>query len=67
VPDRVDTASATVQPRAETDIGHESADTKRRALVDLLLEYQVMRTPGVETALRTVPRHLFVPDASSLN
>ncbi|MFH9227676.1 methyltransferase, FxLD system [Streptomyces lydicus] len=36
----------------------------RNALVDKIRESGYARTPAVETALRTVPRHLFVPDAS---
>ncbi|OPF73206.1 methyltransferase, FxLD system [Streptomyces antioxidans] len=36
----------------------------RNALVDKIRESGHARTPAVETALRTVPRHLFVPDAS---
>nr|WSZ99025.1 methyltransferase, FxLD system [Streptomyces sp. NBC_00857] len=35
----------------------------RNALVDQIRESGYARTPEVETALRTVPRHLFVPDA----
>lgn len=34
----------------------------RNALVDQLRADGSARTPGVETALRTVPRHVFVPD-----
>lgn len=36
----------------------------RNALVDKIRESGYARTPAVETALRTVPRHLFVPDAT---
>ncbi|HEY5836948.1 methyltransferase, FxLD system, partial [Streptomyces sp.] len=36
----------------------------RNALVDQIRESGYARTPAVEVALRTVPRHLFVPDAS---
>ncbi|XUL89961.1 methyltransferase, FxLD system [Streptomyces galilaeus] len=35
----------------------------RNALVDQIREAGYARTPAVEAALRTVPRHLFVPDA----
>ncbi|MFF6955608.1 methyltransferase, FxLD system [Streptomyces sp. NPDC008317] len=35
----------------------------RNALVDQIRTSGYARTPAVETALRTVPRHLFVPDA----
>jgi protein-L-isoaspartate(D-aspartate) O-methyltransferase len=36
----------------------------RNALVDKIRESGCARTPAVETALRTVPRHLFVPEAT---
>ncbi|UNO42154.1 methyltransferase, FxLD system [Streptomyces sp. MST-110588] len=36
----------------------------RNALVDKIRESGYARTAAVETALRTVPRHLFVPDAT---
>ncbi|MEU8968965.1 methyltransferase, FxLD system [Streptomyces monashensis] len=36
----------------------------RNALVDKIRESGYARTPEVENALRTVPRHLFVPDAT---
>ncbi|WP_223775170.1 methyltransferase, FxLD system [Streptomyces sp. 135] len=40
------------------------AERLRNALVDQLHADGHARTPAVETALRTVPRHVFVPDAS---
>ncbi|EPD56527.1 methyltransferase, FxLD system [Streptomyces sp. HGB0020] len=40
------------------------AEHLRNALVDQLRADGHARTPAVETALRTVPRHVFVPDAS---
>ncbi|MER6123687.1 methyltransferase, FxLD system [Streptomyces sp. NPDC001795] len=40
------------------------AERLRNALVDRLRADGHARTPAVETALRTVPRHVFVPDAS---
>lgn len=40
------------------------AERLRNALVDQIREAGYARTPAVEAALRTVPRHLFVPDAS---
>ncbi|MBP5935363.1 methyltransferase, FxLD system [Streptomyces acidiscabies] len=40
------------------------AERLRNALVDKIRESGYARTLAVETALRTVPRHLFVPDAS---
>ncbi|MCQ4084381.1 methyltransferase, FxLD system [Streptomyces sp. RB6PN25] len=39
------------------------AQRLRNALVDSIRESGYARTATVETALRTVPRHLFVPDA----
>jgi protein-L-isoaspartate(D-aspartate) O-methyltransferase len=39
------------------------AERLRNALVDQIQAYSYARAPAVETALRTVPRHLFVPDA----
>ncbi|MFJ3229919.1 methyltransferase, FxLD system [Streptomyces sp. NPDC086787] len=36
----------------------------RNALVDKIRESGYARTPEIETALRTVPRHVFVPDAT---
>jgi protein-L-isoaspartate(D-aspartate) O-methyltransferase len=45
-------------PNTETD-----AVNLRNALVDQLRANGHARTPEVEAALRTVPRHLFVPDA----
>ncbi len=39
------------------------AERLRNALVDKIRASGYARTPAVETALRTVPRHLFVPDA----
>ncbi|WP_018543781.1 methyltransferase, FxLD system [Streptomyces sp. LaPpAH-108] len=41
-----------------------AAERLRNALVDQLRADGHARTPAVETALRTVPRHVFVPDAS---
>ncbi|MGQ4389845.1 methyltransferase, FxLD system [Streptomyces sp. SAS_270] len=40
------------------------AERLRNALVDQLRADGHARTPAVETALRTVPRHVFVPDTS---
>ncbi|MFE2353100.1 methyltransferase, FxLD system [Streptomyces parvulus] len=40
------------------------AERLRNALIDQLRADGHARTPAVETALRTVPRHVFVPDAS---
>ncbi|WP_370418991.1 methyltransferase, FxLD system [Streptomyces sp. QH1-20] len=41
----------------------EDAEQLRNAMVDQLLKDGHAPTPAVETALRTVPRHTFVPDA----
>jgi protein-L-isoaspartate(D-aspartate) O-methyltransferase len=40
------------------------ADRLRDALVDQLAAAGTVRVPAVEAALRAVPRHVFVPDAS---
>jgi protein-L-isoaspartate(D-aspartate) O-methyltransferase len=45
----------------ETDA---AAGRLRNALVDQIITEGRVRTPRVEQALRTVPRHVFVPDAS---
>lgn len=36
----------------------------RRVMVDRLRDWGLIRTPPVESALRAVPRHLFVPEAT---
>ncbi|WP_424534404.1 methyltransferase, FxLD system [Sphaerisporangium viridialbum] len=41
-----------------------SADVLRSAMVDTLLSWGGVRTASVEAAMRSVPRHLFVPEAS---
>ncbi|MEV7525859.1 methyltransferase, FxLD system [Streptomyces sp. NPDC091371] len=41
-----------------------AAEQLRNALVDQILQEGHASTTGVEAALRTVPRHLFVPNAS---
>ncbi|WP_372412418.1 methyltransferase, FxLD system [Streptomyces luteireticuli] len=49
----------------DTITAHETdAERLRNALVDQIKKAGRARTPAVEAALRTVPRHLFVPDAS---
>lgn len=49
----------------DTITPHETdAERLRNALVDQIKEAGHARTPAVEAALRTVPRHLFVPDAT---
>ncbi|MFI6287403.1 methyltransferase, FxLD system [Streptomyces sp. NPDC051018] len=44
--------------------GWADAERLRNALVDQIRANGHARTPAVETALRAVPRHVFVPDAS---
>ncbi|MEU0403304.1 methyltransferase, FxLD system [Streptomyces sp. NPDC006197] len=46
-----------------TDTTTAEAEQLRNALVDRLKNDGHAHTPAVENALRTVPRHLFVPDA----
>ena len=68
------TASSAEGASATTSVGAVTTDTiapngaeaarLRNALVDQIREAGHARTPAVETVLRTVPRHLFVPDAS---
>ncbi|MFP3991018.1 methyltransferase, FxLD system [Streptomyces sp. E11-3] len=69
-----DNTASPTKAAAETDsvsavntdtIAHSGADAERlrNALVDKIRESGYARTPAVETALRTVPRHLFVPNA----
>lgn len=45
----------------ETDT---TAERLRNALVDQIVQDGRVRTPCIEVAMRTVPRHVFVPDAS---
>ncbi|WP_030609476.1 methyltransferase, FxLD system [Streptomyces fulvoviolaceus] len=70
-----DNTASTDDATAETDsvravntdtIATPTADAERlrNALVDQLRADGHARTPAVETALRTVPRHVFVPEAS---
>ncbi|GAA3304781.1 methyltransferase, FxLD system [Streptomyces cinereospinus] len=68
------TASSTEGTHETTSVGAVNTDTLanseadaarlRNALVDKIRESGYARTAVVETALRTVPRHLFVPDAT---
>ena len=41
-----------------------SASDLRTKLVDLLRDQDIVRTPAVDAALRSVPRHLFLPGVS---
>ncbi|WP_155336395.1 methyltransferase, FxLD system [Acrocarpospora corrugata] len=52
----IDTAS-TIPPAA-------SSEALRKAMVDTLRSWGGVRTAAVEAAMRAVPRHLFVPEAS---
>lgn len=68
------TVSSTEGTPKTTSVGAVTTDTistagagaarLRNALVDQIRASGYARTPAVEEALRTVPRHLFVPDAS---
>ncbi|MQY11452.1 Protein-L-isoaspartate O-methyltransferase [Streptomyces sp. RB5] len=68
------TASSAEGASATTSFGEVNTDTittpeadatrLRNALVDEIRASGGARTPRVEAALRTVPRHLFVPDAA---
>ncbi|MEU3215943.1 methyltransferase, FxLD system [Streptomyces sp. NPDC006971] len=68
------TASSTEGTHETTSVRAVNTDTLanseadaaqlRNALVDKIRESGYARTAVVETALRTVPRHLFVPDAT---
>ncbi|MCO8301405.1 methyltransferase, FxLD system [Streptomyces sp. RKCA744] len=68
------TASSAEGTSGTTSVGAVKTDTiatpeseaarLRNALVDKIRESGYARSLAVETALRTVPRHLFVPDAS---
>ncbi|UED85833.1 methyltransferase, FxLD system [Streptomyces profundus] len=59
-------SAASVGPVNTDTIATPTADAERlrNALVDQLRADGHARTPAVEDALRSVPRHLFVPDAS---
>ncbi|WTW93468.1 methyltransferase, FxLD system [Streptomycetaceae bacterium NBC_01309] len=53
-------APTTVRSTAVTTL-HKSPDTLRNALVDRLIDDGTLRTPHIEAAFRTVPRHEFLP------
>lgn len=55
--------STTVNGVNSDTIEASSADPLRSQLIDHLVEQGCVRTPRVEEAMRTVPRHLFVPHA----
>jgi protein-L-isoaspartate(D-aspartate) O-methyltransferase len=50
--------NTTTEPASPTD------ETLRNTLVDQLIDAGRVHTPRIEAALRTVPRHLFIPGAS---
>ncbi|MFE9455806.1 methyltransferase, FxLD system [Streptomyces californicus] len=61
---RAEEASSTTVNGVNSDtIEAPSADRLRSQLIDHLVETGCVRTPRVEEAMRTVPRHLFVPNA----
>lgn len=55
--------SATVNGVNSDIMEASTADRMRTQLIDQLVQEGRVRTPRVEEAMRTVPRHLFVPDA----
>ncbi|MEN8654356.1 methyltransferase, FxLD system [Streptomyces sp. 21So2-11] len=55
--------STTVNGVNSDTVEASSADRLRSQLIDYLVERGCVRTPRVEEAMRTVPRHLFVPNA----
>ncbi|MFI7351895.1 hypothetical protein ACIBSR_37285 [Streptomyces sp. NPDC049936] len=55
--------STTVNGVNSDTVEAPSADRLRAQLTDHLVETGCVRTPRVEEAMRTVPRHLFVPNA----
>ncbi|MGW2137611.1 methyltransferase, FxLD system [Streptomyces sp. NPDC001773] len=55
--------STTVNGVNSDTIEASSADRLRSQLIDHLVERGCVRTPRVEEAMRSVPRHLFVPHA----
>ncbi|ELP61611.1 methyltransferase, FxLD system [Streptomyces turgidiscabies] len=65
-PDAAPAAADSVSAVNTDTIATPTADAERlrNALVDQLRAEGHARTTAVETALRTVPRHVFVPDAS---
>ncbi|MEJ8632422.1 methyltransferase, FxLD system [Streptomyces sp. MS2.AVA.5] len=65
-PDQATTDTTSVKAvNTDTTAPHTAdAESLRNALVDTIRAAGHARTPAVETALRTVPRHQFVPEAS---
>ncbi|MFD4767171.1 methyltransferase, FxLD system [Streptomyces niveus] len=55
--------STTVNSVNSDTIEASTADRLRTQLIDHLVQKGCVRTPRVEEAMRTVPRHLFVPNA----
>lgn len=60
---RAQEASSTTVNAVNSDT-IETADRLRSQLIDHLAEEGYVRTPRVEEAMRTVPRHVFVPHAT---
>ncbi|MFC4114286.1 hypothetical protein [Nonomuraea zeae] len=64
----VQTSAPSSPPSGEaTETSHDSSQAIQRmrsAFADQLSQQGIVRTPAVENALRTVPRHPFVPGAS---
>lgn len=58
-----DPLNTTVARVSNDTIETASAEPLRHALVDQLIEHGCVRSDRVEEAMRTVPRHLFVPQA----
>ncbi|MEV4116786.1 methyltransferase, FxLD system [Nonomuraea sp. NPDC049695] len=59
----VRTSAPTSAPDGEATETSQSIQRMRSAFADQLCQHGIVRTPAVEGALRTVPRHLFVPGA----
>jgi protein-L-isoaspartate(D-aspartate) O-methyltransferase len=59
-------APVTVTPvtRTQSPSGQDQAAQLQDALADYIKSWDTFRTPQVEAAFRTVPRHLFLPGAS---
>ncbi|MGW8552837.1 methyltransferase, FxLD system [Streptomyces tubercidicus] len=55
--------STTVNGVNSDTVEASSAERLRTQLIDQLVDEGCVRTPRVEEAMRTVPRHLFVPNA----
>lgn len=47
-----------------THMGHESVGSRMNELIEVLQQQHAIRTPQVMAAFQSVPRHIFVPEAS---